>query len=91
MGKDTMAMKAVVGEEALNADDMMFLEFLESFERDFICQGPYDVRSIHKSLDKSWDLLKAFPPEKLKNINKKFIQEYYTDENNVKDHHPDNS
>lgn len=37
MGKDTMAMKAVVGEEALNADDMMFLEFLESFERDFIC------------------------------------------------------
>lgn len=79
MGKDTMAMKAVVGEEALNTDDLLFLEFLENFERDFITQGPYDVRTIFKSLDKSWDLLRAFPPEKLKNINKKFIQEHYYD------------
>ena len=31
-----MAMKAVVGEEALNTDDLLFLEFLENFERDFI-------------------------------------------------------
>lgn len=73
MGKDTLAMKAVVGEEALNADDMLFLEFLENFERDFISQGPYDVRTIFKSLDKSWDLLKAFAPEKLKNIKQENI------------------
>ena len=32
MGKDTLAMKAVVGEEALNADDHMYLEFLDNFE-----------------------------------------------------------
>lgn len=36
MGKDTLAMKAVVGEEALNADDHMFLEFLDNFENQFI-------------------------------------------------------
>lgn len=36
MGKDTLAMKAVVGEEALNAEDMLYLEFLENFERDFV-------------------------------------------------------
>lgn len=86
-----MAMKAVVGEEALNADDMLFLEFLENFERDFITQGPYDVRTIFKSLDKSWDLLKTFPPEKLKNIKKENIDKFYYDSDNVKDHHPDNS
>lgn len=36
MGKDTLAMKAVVGEEALNAEDQLYLEFLENFERDFV-------------------------------------------------------
>ena len=36
MGKDTMAMKAVIGEEALNSDDLLYLEFLENFERGFI-------------------------------------------------------
>merc|ERR1711982_229123 len=32
IGKDTMAMKAVVGEEALSAEDLLYLEFLEKFE-----------------------------------------------------------
>lgn len=36
MGKDTLAMKAVVGEEALSSDDMLYLEFLENFERQFV-------------------------------------------------------
>jgi V-type H+-transporting ATPase subunit B len=42
MGKDTLAMKAVVGEEALSQDDLLYLEFLERFENEFISQGPYD-------------------------------------------------
>lgn len=32
MGKDMQALKAVVGEEALSTDDMLYLEFLEKFE-----------------------------------------------------------
>lgn len=36
-------------------------------------------------------MLRAFPPEKLKNISKKFIDEHYYDNMNVKDHHPDRS
>ena len=36
MGKDTLAMKAVVGEEALNSDDLLYLEFLENYEKQFI-------------------------------------------------------
>ena len=91
MGKDTLAMKAVVGEEALSSDDLLYLEFLENFERGFINQGPYDVRTVFQSLDSAWDLLRAFPPENLKNIEKKNIEEFYYDSDNVKDHHPDNS
>jgi len=32
-------MKAVVGEEALTPDDMLYLEFLAKFEKTFIAQG----------------------------------------------------
>lgn len=31
-------MKAVVGEEALSADDLLYLEFLKKFESEFITQ-----------------------------------------------------
>lgn len=32
-------MKAVVGEEALTPDDLLYLEFLQKFEKNFITQG----------------------------------------------------
>ena len=34
-------MKAVVGEEALSADDLLYLEFLQKFEKNFISQGQW--------------------------------------------------
>lgn len=39
IGKDVQAMKAVVGEEALSPDDLLYLEFLTKFEKSFIAQG----------------------------------------------------
>jgi len=36
IGKDTAAMKAVVGEEALSEDDKVYLEFLNDFEKHFV-------------------------------------------------------
>lgn len=32
-------MKAVVGEEALTSEDLLYLEFLQKFEKNFINQG----------------------------------------------------
>ena len=43
IGKDVQAMKAVVGEEALSADDLLYLEFLQKFEKNFISQGQWCV------------------------------------------------
>ena len=37
-------MKAVVGEEALTPDDLLYLEFLGKFEKNFIAQGSYENR-----------------------------------------------
>lgn len=87
-------MKTVIGEEALTAEDMLYLEFLEKFEHKFVSQGPYDVRTIFKSLDNAWDLLRIFPQTSLTKINKKYRDTYYekmNEDNDVPEHHPDRS
>jgi len=39
LGKDVLAMKAVVGEEALSLEDHLYLQFQEKFETKFLNQG----------------------------------------------------
>lgn len=77
IGKDVQAMKAVVGEEALSQDDLLYLEFLSKFEKNFISQGHYENRNIFESLDIGWQLLRIFPKEMLKRIPHDILQEFY--------------
>jgi len=77
IGKDVQAMKAVVGEEALTPDDLLYLEFLQKFEKNFISQGSYENRTIFESLDIGWSLLRIFPKEMLKRIPQSTLKEYY--------------
>merc|ERR1719361_1080558 len=77
IGKDVQAMKAVVGEEALTPDDLLYLEFLTKFEKNFIAQGNYENRTVFESLDIGWQLLRIFPKEMLKRIPASFLAEYY--------------
>ncbi|RKP08052.1 P-loop containing nucleoside triphosphate hydrolase protein [Thamnocephalis sphaerospora] len=77
IGRDAAAMKAVVGEEALNQEDKLSLEFLEKFERNFIAQSHYESRTIFESLDLAWSLLRIFPKELLNRIPQKVLAEYY--------------
>ena len=77
IGRDAAAMKAVVGEEALNQEDKLSLEFLEKFEKTFIAQGPYESRTIIESLDLAWSLLRIFPKEMLNRISPKYLEQYY--------------
>ena len=71
-------MKAVVGEEALSAEDKLSLEFLDKFEKTFISQSAYEARSIFESLDIAWNLLRIYPKELLNRITKKTLDEWYT-------------
>jgi V-type H+-transporting ATPase subunit B len=77
IGKDTQAMKAVVGEEALTEEDRLYLEFLERFEGQFLRQGSYDARDVFKSLDTAWSLLRLFPEKMLKKISPKNLEQFY--------------
>lgn len=76
-GRDVVAMKAVVGAEALSEEDHMYLRFTEAFESKFIKQGHYDNRTIFESLDLAWSLLRAFPRDMLKKIPPKVMDEFY--------------
>uniref|UniRef100_A0A3Q3IA53 Vacuolar proton pump subunit B n=1 Tax=Monopterus albus TaxID=43700 RepID=A0A3Q3IA53_MONAL len=77
IGKDVQAMKAVVGEEALSADDLLYLEFLTKFEKNFISQGAYENRSVFETLDIGWQLMRIFPKEMLKRIPQSTLAEFY--------------
>ncbi|MBZ3875941.1 V-type proton ATPase subunit B [Sciurus carolinensis] len=77
IGKDVQAMKAVVGEEALTSDDLLYLEFLQKFERNFITQGPYENRMVYETLNIGWQLLRIFPKEMLKQIPQSTLSEFY--------------
>ncbi|ODN99206.1 V-type proton ATPase subunit B [Cryptococcus amylolentus CBS 6273] len=78
VGKDAASMKAVVGEEALSADDKLALEFLDRFEKEFVGQGAYEARTIFESLDIAWELLRIFPKESLNRISPKILAEFYS-------------
>jgi V-type H+-transporting ATPase subunit B len=84
-GQDTKAMKAVVGEEALSEDEHKYLEFLDKFEQKFLTQGAYENRTIFKSLDIAWELLRIFPQDMLKKIPAKLKDEFYARDKQIEE------
>jgi len=77
IGKDVQAMKAVVGEEALTDEDLLYLEFVDKFENKFLRQAGNEGRTIFQTLDLAWSLLRTFPPEMLTRISQKEKDEFY--------------
>merc|ERR1712159_628467 len=77
IGQDANAMKSVVGIEALSHEDLLHLEFMGKFEREFVKQGAYENRTIFDSLSIAWELLRTFPKELLKRIKEKNLDNYY--------------
>jgi V-type H+-transporting ATPase subunit B len=80
IGKDVLSMMAVVGEEALSDEDVLYLQFLKRFEAEFVNQGMSENRSIFDSLDLAWKLLRIFPREMLRRITAKTLDEHYSRE-----------
>ncbi|KNC52343.1 V-type proton ATPase subunit B 1 [Thecamonas trahens ATCC 50062] len=77
IGNDVEAMKAVVGDDALTPEDMLYLAFKDQFENKFVSQGPYESRTIEQSLDLAWSLLRQFPAKMLKRIKASTKDKYY--------------
>jgi V-type H+-transporting ATPase subunit B len=76
-GRDALAMKAVIGIDALAQDDRDALHFLTRFEKEFISQGFNESRDIFASLNLCWDLLRTFKKAKLSKIDAAIRDKYY--------------
>lgn len=76
-GKETQALKAVVGEEALSDDEKDLIKFESKYEREFVAQDPYENRTIFQSLAKAWDLLETFDRVKLRQLDPAIIKQFY--------------
>jgi len=77
-GIDIRRLMAIMGEDALSEMDRKYLTFAERFERELIGQGK-KPRDIEETLDLGWELLRIFPKEELKRINKDLISRYFTE------------
>jgi vacuolar-type H+-ATPase subunit B/Vma2 len=77
-GREILDLVAVVGEESLSDEDMLYLKFADNFEEQFLNQGLTN-RSIFETLDLGWKLLQIFPNPKrqLKRIDAKDIEKYH--------------
>lgn len=65
-----------MGEAALSETDKIFSRFADEYERKFVAQGEYEERSLEKTLDIGWELLKMLPREELKRVKEDQIQKY---------------
>ncbi|KAI5180652.1 V-type H+-transporting ATPase subunit B [Nematocida sp. AWRm80] len=77
IGKETLAMKSVVGEESLSNEDRLVIEFVEAFETEFISQKKTESRTIEESLELAWKLLRIYPKESLNRIPDNILEKYY--------------
>lgn len=75
-GKDSRALAAIVGEEALSETDRKFLRIASIFERKFVNQGLYEERSIEQTLDIGWEALDELSESEIKRIRPEFIAKY---------------
>jgi len=78
-GKETLALKAVVGEEGLMPAEKVYLQFEKDFEFKYLQQDPYDNRDIFTSLNMAWDLLERWGRDDLKQISNEDVLDMYRD------------
>jgi len=75
-GKEAKELAIILGEAALSETDKTFSRFADEYERKFVAQGEYEERSLEKTLDIGWELLKMLPREELKRVKEDQIRKY---------------
>lgn len=74
-GREVRELVVILGEEALNDLDRIYLKFAERFEEEFIEQGD-DERSVEETLNLGWKLISMIPLEELRRIKPELIEKY---------------
>jgi V/A-type H+-transporting ATPase subunit B len=76
-GKEAKELMVVLGEAALTPVDRLYARFADEFEARYINQGFNENRSIEKTLDLGWELLKLLPRSEMKRIKPEILDKYW--------------
>lgn len=76
-GKEAKELMVVLGEAALTDIDLLYAEFADAFEKEYVSQGFDTNREIEETLDLGWKLLQMLPRSELKRIKDELLDEYY--------------
>ncbi|MFH0738479.1 MAG: V-type ATP synthase subunit B [Candidatus Omnitrophota bacterium] len=77
-GKEARELAVILGEAALSDLDKLYLKFTSSFEDTFVRQEESEDRSIEKTIEIGWSLLREIPRQELKRIREEYLSRYYT-------------
>ena len=75
--QDTRALASVIGEDELSDTDKIYMKFGYEFENRFLSQEYKENRSIEKTLELAWDILKILPESELNRISPKLLKQLY--------------
>jgi V/A-type H+-transporting ATPase subunit B len=76
-GQEVRELALILGEEALNPTDKIYLKFADKYESEFVQQSEHKGRTIEETLNLGWQLLKEFPPQELKRIRPNILEKYF--------------
>jgi V/A-type H+-transporting ATPase subunit B len=74
--KQVRNLASIIGEEELSDADKFYIRFGESFEQNFLSQDENENRSIERTLELGWKLLKELPRSELLRVNPEYIEKY---------------
>ncbi len=75
-GKDAKELMAILGESALSDVDLLYANFADEFEKEYVSQGFRTDRSIEQTLEIGWKLLAKLPKSELKRIRDEYLEKY---------------
>ncbi len=75
-GIEIRELAVILGESSLNDVDKAYLQFADRFEKEFLTQRDDEERSIYRSLEIGWDILKELPRGELKRLKGPHIDTY---------------
>ena len=75
--QDARSLASVIGEDELSDTDKKYMEFGKKFESEFLVQSPTESRSIDRTLDLGWKMLKVLPRNELDRIPEELLEKYY--------------
>jgi V/A-type H+/Na+-transporting ATPase subunit B len=76
-GKELRELVSVVGKSGMSDRDLLYLDFANKFEEQFVNQGFEENRDINHTLDIGWKILEDIPISELKKLPKELIEKYH--------------